>query len=220
MLPETEGEAAPGLPGLDPAATAEPETIETIAPPEVEGAEALSLDLGPEPEPKKKRKYTKRGTRPKGPVAPQEPAGPTLAETEAHLAAALGFGFSSSFAVLAGRRGRHWELSGEESAGLGQVWARALAPFMAEYAGPWAAFIVAGLTMAGAVLPRMALDDRDAVPAIAAPPKADRPPEGPPARGEGVPGPSRGPAAPVPIGDGPIPEITPPVGFPRPRGAE
>lgn len=119
----------------------------------------------PEPEPKPKRRRNRKSK-----DAPTEPTpeGQASPEDLERCALALQQTFHIGSAILAKRRGPHWQLTDEESQTLGQSWTAALAPYLPKIgaAVPWATAVIVTAMM---VLPRIeqdrALQDPDAVPA-------------------------------------------------------
>lgn len=78
-----------------------------------------------EPAPKRRR-----GARRSRKAQEEAPAPIMTAEDKATFAKALGGAFGAAGRIAAARRGRHWALSDDERAELGNAWAEALAPYL------------------------------------------------------------------------------------------
>jgi hypothetical protein len=142
------------LPNLSPNPPTEP--LAVLPGPQPESAT--------EPEPKRRRKRKPK----EPPASPETDDGKASPEDLERCALALQQTFSIGSAILAKRRGPHWQLTDEECQTLGGAWTAALAPYLPKIgaAVPWATAVI---VTAMVILPRIeqdrALADVDAVPA-------------------------------------------------------
>lgn len=145
-----------------------------------------------------------------GPTSPSLPAGPTP-EDMAAVGAALALGFQTIAKLVAGRRGKHWELTAGEAGQLGAAWAEAARPWLGKV-GPAVPWVTAALVTAGVVAPRLIADGEATPdnPPAPVPEASPAPAPAPPARAGDSPVAIQPPRVLPPSGDGTIPIAEPP----------
>ena len=137
----------------DDAAEVIPVPALTASPP----AEPIATLAGPSAEPAPAEEPKRRRRRHKPEVAPVTPEGAATPEDLERCKVAISTTFEIGSAVLAKKRGAHWQLDAEESAKLGDVWTVALAPYLPQIgaAVPFAAALAVTAAMA---IPRLQQD--------------------------------------------------------------
>lgn len=121
-------------------------------------------DMSPEfGAPRKRRPRARKPTQPP-PVVEQgpapEPAQVTLDPVAAQqIAKALGVGFRVIFAIIASKRGQHWQLQEQDEQLLAVTWTDALGPWLISNS-KYVPLAVATLATVGVIVPRMDADAR------------------------------------------------------------
>ena len=75
----------------------------------------------------------------------------------AQIGKALGVGFRVTFAIVAAKRGNHWQLSEPDERMLGTTWAEALAPWLVTSA-KYVPLAIATLATVGVIVPKIDTD--------------------------------------------------------------
>lgn len=95
-----------------------------------------------------------------GPAPEVQTAPTTLTPVEREqIAKALGVGFHVIFAIIASKRGSHWQISPADEQLLGATWTDALAPWLVS-SSKYVPVAIATLATIGVIVPRMDVDSR------------------------------------------------------------
>lgn len=95
-----------------------------------------------------------------GPAPSVTPEPMTLSPVERQqIGKALGVGFRVIFAIVASKRGQHWQISETDEALLGATWTDALAPWLVS-SSKYVPVAIAALATVGVVVPRLDVDAR------------------------------------------------------------
>lgn len=132
---------------------------------------------------KRSRRRKPTAPAPEVQTTPAPDVGPaTLTPVEAEqIGKALGVGFRVIFAIVASKRGQHWQLSPEDEKLLGITWTDALGPWLLSNS-KYVPLAVATLATVGVIMPRMDVDARQRPT-----PEPIRNPDVPPAAPTGIP---------------------------------
>jgi hypothetical protein len=108
---------------------------------------------------KRRRRPEPRKPEPPTPASVQavDVATPLTPTEVAQIGKALGVGLRVIFAMIAAKRGQHWQLAETDEQMLGAVWADALAPWLVTNA-KYVPLAVATLATVGVVVPRIDAD--------------------------------------------------------------